>query len=73
METPMLWTTAIIMKGASYAVHNSCNPVGAVGAGPGEQLHDGRIYSPPARYRRGHGPGEFHPGTAIALKAIAYH
>ena len=58
------------LKGGSYAVDNCCNNDRSVGAGDGEQLHDGRVGSPPAGNCRCHGPAQHHSGPTSGVRSI---
>ena len=43
-------------------------PAGSVGAGAGQQLHDGRVHSPPARGCHCRRAGPDHSGTATLVE-----
>ena len=57
------------VKEESYIVDDCCNTGDSVAAGVGEQLHDGRVYSPPAGACCCHGAGPDHSGTTTGVRS----
>ena len=52
---------------------NRCNTDNSVGAGAGEQLHDGRVHSSTSGYRNRCGVGQSHSGTKSFIACMRQH